>query len=355
MTDFADRWKDEWNDLPEDMREFAIGAGPTDTQVLLLGEPGSGKGYLARILHDLSPRADGPFVSQNCGVFTESLAEAKLFGYVKGAYTGATDSRAGLVEAAAGGTLFLDELGALPLAVQPMLLTFLETGEFRLMGSTSVRRVDVRVIAATNRDLSRAIAKDQFREDLVGRLSPRYEVPPLRERRREKTLIAVFAVVMAAAMWPAPASAQYPYPEGCGWCMEKELEGDLGLHHMFKGAGLNYRCNTNMGCHYNLWYPDKCNKEHSPCFITMTEYIESAIVGGDYPQLEEVLASSDNWDYDPASHALSFTCSGYTVARYVLPEELRHAVDLLRKSDQTEARLQEPGGSRTEPRSWVSL
>ena len=145
--------------------------------------PGSGKGYLARILYELSPRAGRPFVTQNCGVFTESLAEAKLFGNVKGAFTGATESRAGLVEAAAGGTLFLDELGALPLAVQPMLLTFLETGEFNPLGSTAVRRADVRVIGATNRDLGLAIAERVFRADLVGRLSPRYRVPPLRQRR----------------------------------------------------------------------------------------------------------------------------------------------------------------------------
>ena len=108
-----------------------------------------------------------------------------LFGHVKGAYTGPTESRAGLVEAAAGGTLFLDELGALPPAVQPMLVTFLETMEFGRMGSTSVLEADVRVIAATNRDLSAAIAEGVFREDLVGRLSPRHHVPPLRERRRE--------------------------------------------------------------------------------------------------------------------------------------------------------------------------
>ncbi len=185
MKDLACHWRDEWNDLPGGMLDFATHAGPTDTRILLLGEPGCGKGYLARILHDLSSRAHGPFVPQNCGVFTDSLAEAKLFGNVRGAYTGATDSRAGLVEAAVGGTLFLDELGALPPAVQPMLLTFLETGEFRRMGSNSVLKADVRVIAATNRDLSAAIGKGAFRQDLVARFSPRYKVPPLRERRRE--------------------------------------------------------------------------------------------------------------------------------------------------------------------------
>lgn len=185
MNEYPDCWKDEWNDLPEDMRDFATHVAPTGAHILLLGPPGSGKGYLAQILHDLSPRASGPFVQKNCAVFTESLAEARLFGNVRGAYTGATDSRAGLVEVAAGGTLFLDELSALPPAVQPMLLTFLETGEFSRMGSNSVRKADVRVIAATNRNLGAAIGDGQFREDLVARLAPRYKVPPLRERQRE--------------------------------------------------------------------------------------------------------------------------------------------------------------------------
>jgi len=181
MTDVPDRWREEWDDLPQDMRDFATLAGPTGAPILLLGPCGSGKGFLARMLHDLSPRFRRPFVAQNCGVFTESLAEAKLFGHVRGAYTGATDSRAELVEATGGGTLFLDELGALPPLVQPMLLTFLETGEFSRMGSTSVRRTDVRVIAATNRNLGAAIGEGVFREDLVARLSPRYQRAPAPE------------------------------------------------------------------------------------------------------------------------------------------------------------------------------
>ena len=190
MSEYPDRWNDEWNDLPVDMRRFATHFGPTDAHILLLGPPGSGKGYLARILHELSPRAGGPFVPQNCGVFTESLAEAQLFGFMKGAYTGATESKPGLVEAAAGGTLFLDELGALPPAVQPMLLTFVETGEFSRMGSTSVREANLRIIAATNRNLGEAIRLGEFREDLVARLSIRYKLPPLRERREEIVGIA---------------------------------------------------------------------------------------------------------------------------------------------------------------------
>ena len=185
MRERPERWRDEWDDLPEDMRDFAIAFGPTNAHVLLLGPTGCGKGYLARILHELSPRAGRPLVLHNCGVFTESLAEAKLFGSVKGAYTGATGATTGLVEAASGGTLFLDEFGALPAPIQPMLLTFVETGEFRPLGSATVRQADVRIIAATNRNLGQAVGAGEFRADLVGRLPMRYEVPPLRERRCE--------------------------------------------------------------------------------------------------------------------------------------------------------------------------
>lgn len=185
MGEYPSRWKDEWNDLPETMRHFATQFGPADDHVLLLGPTGSGKGHLAWILHELSPRAGGPFVQQNCGAITGSLAEGTLFGSMKGAYTDATESRAGVIEAAEGGTLFLDEFGALPSAIQTMLLIFLEKKEFRRVGSNAVRKANVRVIAATNRDLGEAIRAREFRQDLVGRLPLRYKVPPLRERRGE--------------------------------------------------------------------------------------------------------------------------------------------------------------------------
>lgn len=185
MSEYPSRWDDEWNDLPEDMRHFATQFGPADDHVLLLGPTGSGKGYLAWILHELSPRAGGPFVQQNCGAITESLAEATLFGSMKGAYTDATESKAGVIESAEGGTLFLDEFGALSPEIQAMLLIFLEKKEFRRVGSNAVRRADIRVIAATNRDLGEAIRAGDFRQDLVGRLPLRYQVPPLRERRGE--------------------------------------------------------------------------------------------------------------------------------------------------------------------------
>jgi len=169
---------------------------------------------------------------------------------------------------------------------------------------------------------------------------------------RLRTLIAVFTVVMAAVMWPTPTTAQYPYPEGCGYCLEDVLDLELGLHHRFPGwGGFFFRCNTNKGCH-GLWYPDRCGKEHSGCYIFMqVDDIESAVLEGDLPKLRELLASSDNWDYDPTSHALSFTCSGYTVARYVLPEDLRHGGHLLPTNDRTDTRLQESDTATPGPRS----
>ncbi|MDE2761361.1 MAG: hypothetical protein OXQ94_15300 [Gemmatimonadota bacterium] len=169
---------------------------------------------------------------------------------------------------------------------------------------------------------------------------------------QQKSLIAVFAVVMAAVVWPAPASAQYPYPEGCGWCETGVPDGQTDTHHRFKGPGIVYRCNTNMGCHLD-WYPGECGGNlHSLCYIFMhLDDIESAVGEGDFPKLKEVLASSDNWDYDAASHALSFTCSGYTVARYVLPDELRQAVDQLPTNDRTNATLQAPHSTKAGPRS----
>ena len=164
MSNPKSRWKDEWDELPEDMRRFATRVGPTHAHVLLLGPTGSGKGYLARILHEMSPRAAGPFVPHNCGVFTEALAEAQLFGSMKGAYTGASGSKPGLVEAAAGGTLFLDEFGALPRVMQAMFLILrgragqdvmeeaIEVGNARFPHTSVSRRTVAALLRSTGYD-----------------------------------------------------------------------------------------------------------------------------------------------------------------------------------------------------------
>jgi len=162
-----------------------------DTAVLLTGESGTGKDLVARALHELSLRKLKPFVVINCAAIPEALLEAELFGFVKGAFTGAVQSRIGRIHAAHGGTLFLDEIGDLPIGLQSKLLRFLEQGEVQRLGSTDTLRVDVRVIAATNAELRRLIQERQFREDLFYRLSVfPIMLPPLRERMSDLPALA---------------------------------------------------------------------------------------------------------------------------------------------------------------------
>ena len=173
---------------------FAERVAANDSSVLILGESGVGKGMIARLIHSLSKRQSKPMMSINCGAIPENLLESELFGYVPGAFTGASrEGKVGLFEVADGGTIFLDEIGELPLALQPKLLTFLETGEIMKVGSTKAKKVDCRVIAATNKDLKRMVKEKTFREDLYYRLSViPVEIPPLRERREDIIPLILF-------------------------------------------------------------------------------------------------------------------------------------------------------------------
>jgi two-component system response regulator AtoC len=162
----------------------AEAAAQTDSTILLTGESGTGKDVMARFIHSQSPRASMPIITVNCGALPETLFESEFFGHERGAFTGASSLRRGLLEAADGSTLFLDEIGDLPLLMQVKLLHFLEQGRFRRVGSTRDQIADVRIIAATNRDLSAEVERQRFRADLFYRLNVvSLQVPPLRARR----------------------------------------------------------------------------------------------------------------------------------------------------------------------------
>ena len=166
-------------------------AAATDATVLLEGESGTGKELFARGLHALSPRADAPFVAINCAAIPDTLLETELFGHEKGAFTGAVARKAGRFELAHRGTLFLDEIGDLPLALQAKILRALEEKRFERVGGTQSLHVDVRVVAATNRNLKQRVAERQFREDLFFRLSVfPIQIPPLRERSQDVVILA---------------------------------------------------------------------------------------------------------------------------------------------------------------------
>ncbi len=175
----------------QDLFQMIETVSQVPSTVLVTGESGTGKELVARAIHDLSPRAEKPFVSVNCGAFTETLLESELFGYVKGSFTGANANRKGLFEAANSGTIFLDEIGEMSPAMQVKLLRVLQERKVRPVGATDETIVDTRVIAATNRDLASMVSAGTFREDLYYRISViPIELPPLRERAEDISELA---------------------------------------------------------------------------------------------------------------------------------------------------------------------
>lgn len=196
---------------------------PTDATVLICGETGTGKELIANAIHNSSPRAQQPMISVNCAAIPETLIEAELFGHEKGAFTGATQAREGLITAADGGTLFLDEIGELPLEAQARLLRVLQESEVRAIGSVTSRKVNIRLIAATHRDLRKMCDEKTFREDLYFRINVvQLNLPALRERGDDILLIATqlltrYCEKIGRAALPLSVAAQqaiaeYPWP-----------------------------------------------------------------------------------------------------------------------------------------------
>jgi DNA-binding NtrC family response regulator len=171
-----------WHSLKTQIAQVA----PSNAPILIQGETGSGKEVVARLLHDFSRRANGPFLAINCGAVSRELLESELFGHEKGAFTGATGAKIGLIAAAEGGTLFLDELGEMPGPMQVSLLRFLDRNEYRPVGSTRTLQADVRIVGATNQDIQELIHQGRFRDDLLYRINTvTLRVPPLRERTED--------------------------------------------------------------------------------------------------------------------------------------------------------------------------
>ncbi len=184
----------------------AIQVAPIDLSVLITGESGTGKEFFPKIIHQYSHRKHAKYIAVNCGAIPEGTIDSELFGHEKGAFTGAVATRKGYFEEADGGTIFLDEVGELPLTTQARLLRVLESGEFIKVGSSTVQKSNVRIVAATNVDMTRAVAEGRFREDLYYRLSTvSINIPPLRERGRD--------ILLLARKFAADFSEKYTMPQ----------------------------------------------------------------------------------------------------------------------------------------------
>lgn len=261
--------------------------------VLIEGESGTGKELFAKALHYWSTRCDEPFVAVNSGALPEQLLESELFGHIKGSFTGANHDKKGLVEAADGGTLFLDELGEMPLALQVKLLRFLESGEFRRVGDIRERKVNVRVVAATNANIEKEVAAGNFREDLFYRLNVmRLEIPPLRERKEDILLLIEYFLDMKNCKKKLSQEAieslqRYHFP---GNVRE--------LHHLIERGVLLARTNIIEPVDLLLGNPERKKDEREESLLSLEE-VEKAHI--------EYILYETNWNKTKAAELLGIS------------------------------------------------
>jgi len=218
----------------DELIERARKVAQTDSIVLIQGASGTGKELIAHLIHRASTRSDRPFVAMNCASIPDSLLESELFGYERGAFTSAFNTKQGLVEVAQGGTLFLDEVGDISPAIQPKLLRFLETGEFRRVGGTNQLKVNVRIISATNKDLTLQAKEGQFREDLLYRLNVvTLSIPPLNERKEDIPLLIEHFLNKHVRTKPPKKMS----PEAMKILLQHDWPGNIReLEHVVEGA-----------------------------------------------------------------------------------------------------------------------
>lgn len=219
----------------QEVRDLIERVADADAPVLITGETGTGKGIVARAIHAQGGRGAAPFISVNCAALPENLLESELFGHAKGAFTGATSSRAGLFEEASGGTLFLDEIGEMAPGLQAKLLHVLETGTVRAVGSNKERRMDTRILAATHRDLRARVLANTFREDLLYRLDVvTIDLPPLRHRREDLPMLMDHFLGRTKAKHPK-SPVQRLSPEVVACLLEHEWPGNVReLEHVLE-------------------------------------------------------------------------------------------------------------------------
>jgi len=265
---------------------------PGTISVLLVGETGVGKEVVACAIHERSPRKDKPYVKLNCSAFPENLLESELFGYEAGAFSGARTAKLGLFETADRGTVLLDEIGEMPIAIQAKLLRVIETGEVLPVGGTRVRKLDVRFLAATNRDLQDRICKGQFREDLYFRLSGVVlEVPPLRMRRSEIAALAIQFASEAAAALGKKVQPSFT-PEAMRFLEQQPWRGNVReLRNCISRAMLLSMSDTLTETDVNPHQPGLARETTKTLELNIAGSDDSSSLSAEREQIEEALAA----------------------------------------------------------------